>query len=177
MKFQTENLGIMGTGSNMYTRIIRHSSGKYYANTYGPRPAKNWCFDPAPGETKLAASHTEYTFRALCEAPNGVIYIGTSYGALVYRYDPKTGELRDLGAPCKEGGMTVSEMICTRDGEIIGSRGIALFRLNWQDDTFEPFGMVPGNDRTSNVGYPSSPVIRCLQERVVSADQVINIIF
>jgi hypothetical protein len=152
----------MGTGSNMFRSGIVHSSGVIYIGTYGPAPAIVWKYDPKVGKLQEVGRPGEYQLDCMVEAPNGIVYIGTAYEGLIYRLDPKTEKITSLGTPAIASTPWIFTMICTKAGEIYGAKGVGLFRLDWQKDTIEPIGIVPGEHRTLQTS--SEPIIRTLVE-------------
>jgi len=161
MKLTAKNIGIMGTGSNIYTNVMRHSCGDYFIVTYGPAPAKLWRYHTKTGEMESVMSLGEYQYRGLAESDDGNVYVGTSYKGHVYKYNPVTGETRDLGIPVPEdfcnytgSSHAVHNLIHVGPDLLMGNRGIGLFLLNTKTDTFHPFGALVGNNRT-NGGYPA----------------------
>ncbi|MEI6504049.1 MAG: hypothetical protein WCP21_23805, partial [Armatimonadota bacterium] len=97
MQIRTADLGPMGRGSNMFRCGLIHSSGQVFIGTYGPQPGIIWQYSPDTGELKHVAAPGEYQLDCMVEAPDGMIYIGTAYGGIVYRLDPASGEVRSLG--------------------------------------------------------------------------------
>lgn len=162
-RVETANLGVLGTGSKFFRCALSHSSGVVYIGTYGPEPARLWKYLPATGELKMIAEPGEYQLDSMVEAPNGVVYIGTAYSALVYRLDPATDQVTSLGSPPIDSTTWIFTMVRTRAGEIYGAKGVGLFRLDWQTDTLEAIGVVPG-DHTTLGPNASMPITRQLEE-------------
>lgn len=165
-RIEIKNLGPMATGSNMFRCGLVHSSGIIYLGTYGPAPAIVWKYDPNTGKLTKVATPGEYQLDSMVEAPNGKVYIGTAYSGLVYELDPKTAAIRSLGSPPVDSTSWIFTMICTRNGEIFGAKGVGLFRLDWRTGKMESCGIVPGNHWTGppNSGS-SSPITRALEQR------------
>jgi hypothetical protein len=162
-RIESENLGPMGTGSKFFRCGLSHSSGVVYIGTYGPEPAIIWKYDPKSGKLLKVAEPGEYQLDCMVEAPNGIVYIGTAYNGLVYRLDPVTDTVTSLGSPPIDSTNWIFTMVCTQKGEIYGAKGVGLFKLNWETDTFEVIGVVPGNHETPGP-CASSPITRILEE-------------
>lgn len=163
LRVKSENLGPLGTGSNMFRCGLVHSSGMVLVGTYGPPPAIIWRYDPKTGKLDKLAAPGEYQLDCMVEAPNGIVYIGTAYGGLVYRLDLKSGTVTSLGSPAIDSTSWIFTMIVTRKGEIYGAKGVGLFRLDWKQDRLEPIGLVPGGHATPPPNA-SSPIVRQLEE-------------
>lgn len=163
MNLHVESLGIMGTGTNMFRSGIAHSSGMIFIGTYGPAPAIVWKFDPETKSLIKVGAPGEYQLDCMVEARNGKIYIGTAYNAIVYELDPETGEIRDLGSPPVDSTPWIFTMICTRDGEIYGAKGVGLFHLDWRTGKMQSCGIVPGEHTSPLIS--SGPIVRTLEER------------
>lgn len=159
-----EKIGIMGTGTNTFRCAIVHSSGIIFIGTYGPEPALIWRYDPMVKELTLVGAPGEYQLDCMVEAPNGLIYIGTAYEALVYELDPATLQIRNLGTPPVDSTPWIFTMICTGDGEIYGAKGVGMFHLDWRTGEMTSCGIVPGDHLTQGPN-PSSPIVRSLEER------------
>ena len=99
----------------------------------------------------------------MVEAPDGMVYIGTAYGGLVYRLDPASGEVLSLGSPELESTPWIFTMLRTTSGEVYGAKGVGLFRLDWREGQLEPIGLVPGDHNTLLPGR-SGPIVRRLEE-------------
>ena len=140
MKIISEDVGIMGTGSNFFRSGLVHSSGAVYIGTYGPQPARVWCCEPRTGRLEQIGAPGEYQIDCMVEAPNGIVYMGTAYSALVYRLDPATNEITSLGSPALDSTSWIFTMIRTRRGEGYGAQGGGLFRLDWRHDRLEAIG-------------------------------------
>jgi len=164
LRIETKDIGIMGTGSNMFRTGIAHSSGVVFVGTYGPPPAIVWKYDPRTQKLTEVGAPGEYQLDSMVEAPNGKIYIGTAYNGLVYELDPRTGSIKSLGSPPVDSTPWIFTMICTRDGEIYGAKGVGLFHLDWRTGKMESCGIVPGSHATPGPNS-SSPIIRTLEER------------
>ena len=162
-KIISESIGNLGTGSNMFRCGLSHSSGVIYIGTYGPQPAIIWKYNPKVGKLEEVGRPGEYQLDCMVEAPNGTIYIGTAYGAIVYRLDPKTDKITSLGTPPIDSTTWIFTMTCTKAGEIYGAKGVGLFRLDWQNDKLEAIGLIPGDHKTLLPGG-SSPIVRALVE-------------
>lgn len=160
---EQQDIGVMGTGSNMFRSGIVHSSGRVFIGTYGPQPAMVWQYDPATQALTRVGTPGEYQLDSMVEAPNGKIYIGTAYNGLVYELDPETGSIRDLGTPPIDTVPWIFTMICTRDGEIYGAKGVGLFHLDWRTGKMESCGVVPGPHDVP--GIVTGAVTRTLEER------------
>lgn len=159
-----KDLGPLGTGSNMFRTGLVHSSGAVFVGTYGPAPARVWKYDPRSGELTKVGAPGEYQLTSMVEAPNGNVYIGTAYNAIVYELDPATGRIRSLGSPPVTSTPWIFTMIRTRDGEIYGAKGVGLFRLDWRTGKMEELGLVPGDHATPGPAA-SNPIVRTLEER------------
>lgn len=166
LRIETKDLGPMATGSNMFRCGLVHSSSVIYIGTYGPAPALVWKYDPRTGALAKVGTPGEYQLDSMVEAPNRKVYIGTAYSGLVYELDPKTEAIRSLGTPPVDSTSWIFTMICTREGEIFGAKGVGLFRLDWRTGRMESCGIVPGNHWTGppNSGA-SSPITRTLEQR------------
>ena len=163
LRVESEDLGPLGTGSNMFRCGLVHSSGVVLVGTYGPPPAVIWRYDPKTGRLEKLAAPGEYQLDCMVEAPNGIVYVGTAYGGLVYRLDLKSGVVTSLGSPAIESTSWIFTMIATRKGEIYGAKGVALFRLDWERDRLEPIELVPG-DHSTPPPNASAPIVRQLEE-------------
>lgn len=164
LRLAVKDLGPLGTGSNMFRTGLVHSSGVVFVGTYGPAPAHVWKYDPRTGQLTKVGSPGEYQLDSMVEAPNGKVYIGTAYNAIVYELDPATGRIRSLGTPPVKSTSWIFTMIRTRDGEIYGAKGVGLFRLDWRTGRMEGLGLVPGDHTTPGPGA-SNPIVRTLEER------------
>ena len=160
---KTENLGVMGTGTKFFRCGLEHSTGVVYLGTYGPQPAIVWKYDPGTGKLAKVGEPGEYQLDSMVEAPDGKVYIGTAYGAIVYQLDPKTEAIKSLGTPPIDSTTWIFTMVRTRQGEIYGAKGVGLFRLDWRKEKLEAIGPVPGNHRTLGANS-SSPIVRMLVE-------------
>ncbi|MCC6442402.1 MAG: hypothetical protein IT210_02980 [Armatimonadetes bacterium] len=160
----SRDIGIMGTGSNMFRTGIAHSSGQVFVGTYGPPPAIVWKYRPDARHLEKVGAPGEYQLDSMVEAPNGKIYIGTAYNGLVYEIDPRTGRIKSLGSPPVDSTPWIFTMILTQGGEIYGAKGVGIFRLDWLTGKMESCGIVPGEHATPAPGS-SSPIIRTLEER------------
>jgi hypothetical protein len=147
----------------MFRCGLVHSSGQVFIGTYGPQPGLVWCYDQGTGELRRVAAPGEYQLDCMVEAPDGMIYIGTAYGGLVYRLDPASGEITSLGSPALASTPWIFTLLRTSQGEIYGAKGVGLFRLNWREQRLEPIGIVPGNHDTLLPGR-SGPITRRLEE-------------
>ena len=156
-------IGIMGTGTRLFHCGLEHSSGVIFVGTYGPEPAYIWKYDPRIGRLEKVAAPGEYQLDSMVEAPNGMIYIGTAYNGLVYRLDPQTGQINNLGSPDIDSTAWIFGLVRTRQNEIYGAKGIGIFRLDWEHDRLEPFGLVPGDQVTPGPAA-CNPIIRELVE-------------
>ncbi len=154
----------MGTGSNMLRTGLVHSTGTIYLGSYGPQPAILWKYDPAGGRLVEICRPGEYQLDSMVEAPNGKVYIGTAYSGIVYELDPATEQVTSLGAPPVDSTTWIFTMVCTRDGEIFGARGVGIFHLDWRTGRMESCGIVPGSHATPGPGA-SNPIVRTLEER------------
>lgn len=163
MSITMNDLGPMGRGTNMFRCGLVHSSGQVFLGTYGPPPGIIWRYDPGTGELTRVAAPGEYQLDCMVEAPDGMIYIGTAYGAIVYRLDPSTGEVTSLGSPDIDSTTWIFAMTRTSRGEIYGAKGVGLFRLDWRGQKLEPIDLVPGNHDTLLPGR-SGPITRRLEE-------------
>jgi len=163
VKVVAADLGIMGTGSNFFRSGLVHSTGRVYIGTYGPPPALVWCYDPATARLQQVGAPGEYQIDSMVEAPNGIVYMGTAYSALVYRLDPATNCITSLGTPAVDSTSWIFTMIRTRAGAIYGAKGVGLFRLDWESERLEPITLVPGDHRTAGPNA-SSPITRQLVE-------------
>jgi hypothetical protein len=157
-------IGVMGTGSNMFRSGLVHSSGTIFLGTYGPQPALLWAYDPASGELARIGAPGEYQLDSMVEAPNGKVYIGTAYNALVYELDPVSRAIRCLGTPPLDSTSWIFAMTRTRDGAIYGAKGVGLFRLDWETGRLHSCGLVPGHHHTLGPN-PGGAIIRTLAER------------
>lgn len=157
-------LGVMGRGSNSFRCGILHSGGDIYLGTYGPQPAIIWRYRMKTGYLEEVARPGEYQLDSMLEAPNGKIYIGTAYNALIYELDPDTHAVRNLGTPLVASTPWIFTMILTRMGDIIGAKGAGLFKLDWRTGSIQGLGLIPGEHMTLGLNA-SLPIIRSLQER------------
>jgi hypothetical protein len=156
-------IGAMGTGSNFFRCGLVHSSGAIFIGTYGPSPAILWRYDQRSADLVKVGTPGEYQLDCMVEAPDGLIYIGSAYGGLVYQLDPGSGRITSLGSPAMETTPWIFSMVRTHAQEVYGAKGVGLFRLNWREGQLEPIDLVPGV-HTTPAPSPSSPVIRSLVE-------------
>jgi streptogramin lyase len=157
------NLGAIGTGTRTFRCGLAHSSGAVYLGTYGPQPAVVWKYHPDKGKLVQVGAPGEYQLDCMVEAPDGKIYIGTAYNALVYQLDPATDKIKSLGSPPLDSTPWIFNMVCTKKGEIYGAKGVGLFRLDWKNERLEAIGLVPGNHQTIGPNA-SNPIVRMLVE-------------
>jgi hypothetical protein len=127
LRLTVKDLGPLGTGSNMFRTGLVHSSGVVSVGTYGPAPAHVWKYDPGTGKLTQVGSPGEYQLDSMVEAPNGKVYIGTAYNAIVYELDPAAGQIRSLGTPPVNSTSWIFTLIRTRDGEIYGAKGVGVY--------------------------------------------------